>query len=65
MCVAHRSPPDEVASKIVLPSSDVDEYIELPLRRTISRIVNPEGDVNHFYLATSTHFLFCRSYGNF
>ena len=30
-------------SKIVLPSSNVEEYSGIILRGTISRIVNPEG----------------------
>ncbi len=30
-------------SKIVLPSSDVEDYWGLTLRSTIARIVNPEG----------------------
>ena len=58
MCVAHRSSPDVriiprsnarsnarivLSSKIVLPSSNVEEYSGIILRGTISRIVNPEG----------------------
>ncbi len=30
-------------SKILLPSSDVEDYCESVLRRTISHIVNPRG----------------------
>ncbi len=32
-------------SKIVLPSSDVEEYFEVNLRQVISRIVNPQGSI--------------------
>ncbi len=44
LCVAHRSPPvdqQHSGEKIVLSSSDVNEYTGSILVRTISRIVNP------------------------
>ncbi len=36
-------------SKIVLPSSDVEEYSGTVLRNTVSRIVNPKGMILFSY----------------
>ena len=65
MC-SHRSPPVDQQNSastvetdqpevpaVVLPSSDVEDYSEYSLRRTISRIVNPGGSLfgysKHFF----------------
>ncbi len=42
-------------SKIVLTSSDVEDYSETSLRRTISRIVNPRGSISEFLFGCVQH----------